>query len=251
MRPKSGRGFDDLAEAYDRYRFGYADDVYDALFSYGLVPGGRVLDVGCGTGLVAAALAARGCPVVGVDVSEAMLERARRRASSSTFEIGHAESLRFADSSFDGAVSAQAFHWFDRTRALTELERVVRSGGVVAIWWKGLNRGDGVRLLRERAAREAGLDPPSDLLGAGFPEFEHSHLEDRRLRVIPWSVQVTVAAFLGYERSRARSRDAFGDRLEDYLVVLARLLGPPESELSLSYLHHLYLGRVSRPKPAG
>jgi SAM-dependent methyltransferase len=193
---------------------------------------------------VAAALVARGCSVVGIDVSEAMLERARRRVPVAAFEIGRAESLRFADSSFDGATSAQAFHWFDQAPALAELQRVVRRGGIIAVWWKGLSRGDGLRMLRERAAREVGLVPPSDLLAAGFEEFERSHLDDRRLRVIPWSVQMTVAAFLGYERSRARSRDAFGDRLEPYLTCLAALLGPPEDELSVSYLHHLYLGRV-------
>src|SRR5208283_2281926 len=97
-----------------------------------------------GTGLVAAELAARGCAVAGVDASEPMLERARRRVRSAPFVAGRAERLPFADGVFDGAVCAQAFHWFEREQALAELIRVVRPGGVVAIWWKTLMRGDTV-----------------------------------------------------------------------------------------------------------
>jgi SAM-dependent methyltransferase len=46
-----------------------------------------------------------------------------------------AEALPFADSSFDGATVAQAFHWFDASRALEELHRVLRPGGRLAIVW--------------------------------------------------------------------------------------------------------------------
>jgi SAM-dependent methyltransferase len=236
--------FDDLAEAYDRFRLGYADDVYEALVEYGVPPRARLLDLGCGTGLVAKEMARRGAVVTGVDLSEAMIARARIRVPEASFEVGRAEELSFADASFDAATSAQTFHWLDQPRALAELARVVRPGGIVAVWWKGLMRGDGMRAIREEVAREVGLDPPADLLAAEFDAFDRSSLVDRRLRVIPWRVTVSVEEFLGYERSRARSRDAYGPLLGDYLKLLERRLMDGSRDVSLAYTHLVYLGRV-------
>jgi SAM-dependent methyltransferase len=236
--------FDGLAEAYDRFRTGYAPELYDALFEYGLATAGRVLDLATGTGLVAHELTARGCSVTGVDVSEPMLARARARVPAASFALGRAEALPFAPHAFDGAVCAQAFHWFDRAAALAELVRVVHPGGVVAVWWKSLMRGDTVRLVRAEAERAAGVEPLPDLMADGFAEFEASALADRRLRVIPWLVHTTVADFLGYERSRARPGAAYGDRAATYLACLTERLGEPGQALTLSYVHFLYLGRV-------
>jgi ubiquinone/menaquinone biosynthesis C-methylase UbiE len=240
----SFRSFDDLADAYDRYRIGYADEVYDALDDYGLVPNARVLDIASGTGLVAAALAGRGHTVTGIDIAERMLACARARVPSATFVTGNAEALPFGRGSFDAAVSAQAFHWMDRPKALAEAIRVVRPGGIVAIWWKELMRGDTVRLVREQVSDELGIGVPKPILAEEFDAFEESALVDDKLRVIPWIVPMTVEHFLGYERSRARAMEAYGEQLEAYLAALGARLGPAHATLSLCYLHLVYLGRV-------
>ena len=236
--------FDELADAYDRYRIGYASELYDAIFDYGLRPGARVIDVASGTGLVAAELVARGCDVTGTDSSKAMCQKARERVPGAAFGLGTAEALPFPDKSFDAATCAQAFHWFDQARAFSELTRVVRPGGILAIWWKGFMRGDAIRHLRDDAANEIGLPPTDDLLAKEFLAFEDVPLDDPVLRVVPWITRMTVDGFLGYERSRARARSAYGDKLEAYFEALERRLGPPDTELALSYLQLLYLGRV-------
>lgn len=242
--------FDELAEAYDRYRIGYAQDLYDAIFDYGLAKNSRVLDLGCGTGLVGAELLRRGCRVVGLDVSEEMLARARKRAPEASFVCGRAEDMPFAAASFDAALSAQSFHWFDQPRVLTELTRVVRPGGIVAIWWKSFMRGDAIRLLRNEAAAELGYPPPREII-KDFDAFEAAPLDDKLLRVVPWIVRMTVDDFLGYERSRALAREAFGDRIDDYFAALRTRLGDPDTELSLAYVHLLYLGRVATSDRTG
>ena len=236
--------FDDLAETYEHFRTGYAEDVFDALFEYGLRPGDRVLDLATGTGVVANELSERGCNVTGVDLSKAMLTRARRRVPEAVFRVAAPEALPFASASFDAATCAQSVNWFDSPRALAEIVRVLRPGGIVAVWWKALMRGDGVRLLREETAIDLGLEPATDLLARGFPEFERVRLADRRLRVLPWIVHTTVGDYLAYERSWARARERYGNGLERYLNDLAKRLGPPDSKLSLSYVHALYLGRT-------
>ncbi len=239
--------FDTLADAYDRYRTGYAPELYDVLAEYGLRPGMHVLDIACGTGLVSSELVARHARVTGIDASEPMLGAARRRVLEATFVHGDAEELPFPNDSFDAATSAQAYHWLDAERALRETMRVVRPGGMVAIWWKELLRGDAARLFREEAARDAGMEHaprPMNVVG-DFHVFDGSALVDQRLRVIPWSVDTTVGEFLGYERSRAWSIEDRGPRLDAYLEALARKLGAPDAPLSLAYVHLLYLGRVS------
>jgi ubiquinone/menaquinone biosynthesis C-methylase UbiE len=236
--------FDALADLYDRFRTGYSPELFDAIADYGLSTGASVLDVACGTGLVSDTLANRGYRVTGIDVSVPMLERARRRVPAATFVTGDAEKIPFAAASFDAATSGQAFHWFDRAKALGEMMRVVRPGGVIAIWWKELMRGDAVRLVREEVAHELGMTALRPIMADEFDAFDASSLVDRRLRVIPWIVTMTVASFIGYEGSRARARSAYGDQLDAYLSLLETRLGPPETPLSLGYLHLLYLGRV-------
>ena len=98
---------DHLGDAYLRYSFTYGtvsevDTLVDVL---DLVPGGRVLDVGCGPGRHSHELARRGYEVVGLDVSETFIALARRDAPrGATFVHGDARTMSF-DSEFDAAIS--------------------------------------------------------------------------------------------------------------------------------------------------
>jgi demethylmenaquinone methyltransferase / 2-methoxy-6-polyprenyl-1,4-benzoquinol methylase len=101
-------------------------------------PGEQVLDVATGTGLVARALVRRyGCRVVGLDQSEEMLARARAlTAGIPEIELrrGEAERLPFADREFDGLTFTYLLRYVDDPAAtMTELARVVRSGGRIAM----------------------------------------------------------------------------------------------------------------------
>jgi ubiquinone/menaquinone biosynthesis C-methylase UbiE len=96
----------------------------------------RILDVGCGTGLLAARLQREldGTSIVGCDFSRGMLERAARRASSPAFVQGNALRLPFRAASFDAVVSTEAFHWFpDQVAALQEFRRVLVPRGRVLV----------------------------------------------------------------------------------------------------------------------
>jgi ubiquinone/menaquinone biosynthesis C-methylase UbiE len=97
--------------------------------------GGRVLDVGCGTGKVARVLAERGLARVwGVDPSAEMLAEARERVPSSVgLKLGAAERLPFKDGAFDAAVLWTVVHLIQRPLAFAELYRVLAPGGRLAI----------------------------------------------------------------------------------------------------------------------
>lgn len=128
--------FGPLAESYDRLRPVDANwwELFELLDSERDLAGHRVLDVGCGTGRLAAALAERGARVWGVDPSTAMLEQARAVTGGRVgLKEGRAEELPFKDGWFERAVLRTVVHLFDRPRALAELARVVGPGGRVVI----------------------------------------------------------------------------------------------------------------------
>lgn len=91
----------------------------------GLRPGQRVLDVACGTGILARTAADRGCDVVGVDLNEGMLTVARRVRPDLEWRRGDVTDLPFPDGSFDVVLCQSALMFFlDATAALREMGRV-------------------------------------------------------------------------------------------------------------------------------
>jgi SAM-dependent methyltransferase len=91
---------------------------------------GRILDLGSGTGGVAAGYAARGNEVVALERSIAML---RQAPAGLARVVAMAEAPPFGDRVFDAVVAGQCWHWFDGPRVARECVRMLRPGGVVAI----------------------------------------------------------------------------------------------------------------------
>lgn len=108
----------------------------------GIKPGQQVLDVACGTGVLARELrlrVGRQGSVTGLDINPGMLEVARRKQPSIDWQQAAAESLPFPESSFDAVVSQFGLMFFDdRKQAIREMARVLKPGGylAVAVWDK-------------------------------------------------------------------------------------------------------------------
>ena len=100
-------------------------------------PGTRLLDAGCGAGLLALLARLRGAQVAALDASASLLEIARERLPEADVHEGELEALPFADASFDAVTAVNSvFYAADMAAAISELTRVVRSGGrvVVTAW---------------------------------------------------------------------------------------------------------------------
>ena len=164
----------DAAEVYESCFvpaiFGaWASPVADAA---GIRRGDSVLDVGCGTGVLAReALRRVGHEgrVVGLDLNEGMLAVAARTEPNVEWRRGDATSLPFEDATFDVVVSQFALMYFpDRVASLREMWRTLEPGGRLAIAaWAAIERARGYQILVDIAARHSGREA-ADVLAAPF-----------------------------------------------------------------------------------
>ncbi len=128
--------FGATADDYAKHRPGFPSSLFEKLseFSIGL-PGQNIVDIGTGTGTLARGFAVRGCDVIGIDPSAAMLKQAQQLDQSDQidFRLGTAENTGLPDASADVVAAGQCWHWFDRPRAVQEVARILRPNGYIAI----------------------------------------------------------------------------------------------------------------------
>ncbi len=134
--------FDDWPEIYDQWfetPIGSLVKSYEAqLIREFLNPsaGERILDAGCGTGVFTLEILSSGARVFGLDISIPMIQRARRKARGFPFRVlgGDLRNLPFPHESFDKSLSITASEFIaDMERAMEELFRVTRRGGIIVV----------------------------------------------------------------------------------------------------------------------
>jgi len=202
------------AAAYSRARPGYPEEFVDRLVAAaGVGPGDRVADVGAGTGIFTALLAARGLRVAAVEPNAAMREQAPALPGVEWID-GSLEQSGLAGASQRWAVAAQAFHWADTARALPEIHRVLAPGGAFTVLWNDRDVERSPLLQRTRA-----------LIERLVPNFDEGY------RSRDWAaVLVEGGWFAPPERIEVRhevpmSRDRFLDLWRSH-NVLAATAGP-------------------------
>ncbi|CAA9522336.1 MAG: Putative methyltransferase [uncultured Rubrobacteraceae bacterium] len=142
MQDPNGRlrsTFDAAASLYDEVRPGYPEAVLDDAVSLSGVPsGGRILEVGCGTGQATLPLARRGFEILCVELGANLAAVARGNlAAYPRVEVltGDFETAPLPEGAFDLLVSATAFHWLDPAVAYPKAARALKPGGAIALFW--------------------------------------------------------------------------------------------------------------------
>ena len=171
----------------------YAPKVADAA---SVRKGERVLDVACGTGILAREILRRVGPgghVAGIDPVLGMIEVAKQNAPAIEWHEGTAESLPFADESFNVVVSQFGLMFFtDRTRAIQEMLRVLTSGGRCAVAvWDSLESIPAYASVVELLERTAGQQA-ADALRAPFVLGDQSELAEMFSEAGAGSIEVTT-----------------------------------------------------------
>jgi SAM-dependent methyltransferase len=153
------------AERYDRSRPSYPQTLVDRIVLEGI--GRDVLDVGCGTGIVARQLQAAGARVLGIDPDERMAAVARR--SGVEAEVATFESWDPAGRTFDAVIAAQAWHWVDPVAGAAKAALALRPGGRLTVFWNAFRAPPSVnaaftavyqRVLPESPIHQHGMPGP-------------------------------------------------------------------------------------------
>lgn len=188
--------FGSAAGAYHRYRPGYPAAALRFVLGKARL---RVLDLGAGTGRLTERLVELGHDVVAVEPDPEMLGVLNNSLTVESHR-GTAEEIPLPDGSVDAVTVGQAFHWFERERALPEIARVLRPAGVLGLLWNVLDdRIDWIASICDITTAHARLslidDEPDPALAPWFTppvsrQFTQNHggsLEELIGEVSTWS----------------------------------------------------------------
>ncbi len=207
----------------------------------GLEPGARVLDVGAGTGKLTRGLVALGFEVVAVEPGAPMLEQLRAAVPEAEAVEGPAESIPLRDESVDAGFAGQAFHWFDRARALPELHRVVRPRGGIALLWNWWDERDPLQAELGELVGYAGHEPYRDDELPGEPWFR-----ELGRTVVETTEESSPDALVGYLATASAFLTASPEERADALAAVHALASRYGERFPLPRLTYAFaFGRLS------
>jgi SAM-dependent methyltransferase len=156
----------------------------------GLGPGKKALEVGCGTGVFLEKVAACGAEIVGIDLSEELLAKARTRLAGRanvTLDHGNAEELPYPDGHFDAAYGSSILHHLDLRAALKAVHRVLKPGGRIVFAEPNIVNPQVLVMFR--------FPPVKDYFGVSPDEMAFSRFRARKALQAEGYVDVKVEPF--------------------------------------------------------
>lgn len=240
--------FSDQARQYAAFRPNYPKALYDFVFSY-VVSSDLAWDAGTGNGQAAQVLAARFRKVLATDISAKQLEQAARKENI-VYEVA-GETTQLPGQSVDLVTVAQAIHWFDRPTFYTEVQRVLKPGGIVAVWVYGLLKISPAidPLISDFYARVVGpyWDPERKLIDDELKSMDFPFDE---VAAPPFSMKFawTLAQLEGYLNTWSATqkfvRENSVNPVEELVKKIAVKL--PQKEFQVEFPMFLRLGSVGR-----
>jgi SAM-dependent methyltransferase len=240
------QGWNERASAYDAYTARFTSYGIDPLLQgAGIAPGQAVLDVCCGTGLVAQAAAGRGASVTGIDISKDMIAMAKAKGLACRFQVGDAEALPFGDVHFDRVIcNFGLYHLPEPDLAIAEAARVLRLDGVYAYTtWCGPDISPLFRIVSEAIQAHGKMDvalPPAPppfrladrtesmraMLAAGFGDISFidvpAMFECKRDEVIDFLEKSTVRLTMLLQAQSSAARAVIHRAIREKLATFAK-----------------------------
>ncbi len=233
--PFEPRRFRTTAPYYARYRLGYPPElVARVCMMVGLARGDAVMDLGCGPGLLALPFAQAGMRVMAIDPEPEMLGAGRQAAADAMVEVdfrqGSSYDLPVGIGPFKLVAMGRSFHWLDRAPTLGALDRLIVSGGAIALFeddhpptvenaWRRVLADVGRRYGSDLAAHRAAKQQSDYRTHASFLfESAFSHIE--RVGIIIRRT-ITAGEIVGRAHSLSvLSQEALGTRAPAFKTEL-------------------------------
>lgn len=245
--------FDAVAAEYHAWRPAYPDALFADLTAAAGGVGGRVLEVGCGTGQATRGLVDNGWEVVALDPGAALIRLAQASMGDrATFHITPFEQFDPAPASFRLVASAQAWHWIDPAIGFVKAAQALEPGGSLAVFGHvPMPPAPAVLALAEPIYAELAPELWGHLPEAWYlPQGPVRALFDASRQFGPvthrayaWTEQVTSHAFVRQLRTRSYYNALGPDRCDRLLARLETALAPL-GEITLPNETHLYHAEV-------
>ncbi len=233
--------FGPAAGDYERARPSYPPEAINLLErELGLGPGSRVCDLAAGTGKLTRLLVPTGAEVVAVEPVAGMRDELRLAVPDVEVLDGTAEDIPLADDSVDAVTVAQAFHWFQFDQAVAEIQRVLRTGGALAIifnqrdsrepWVAAMN--ETIHWHERRIATYQTTDWAERLGGAGFGPTRYEEVQ--------WRQPITRDLLAARVRSVSYVAAEPAEVQQDYVDRVLAVVADRDEPFDLPYLTRIW-----------
>lgn len=242
--------FSAVAGRYADFRPHYPAALFDYLTT--LVPRtALVWDCAAGNGQASVDLSARFDKVIATDASREQIASARPHPKIE-YRVAPAEASGLADESVGLVTVAQALHWFEFGRFWTEVKRVLKPNGVVAVWAYGINEveGDAVNgLVRDYYSSTVGpyWPPERKLVEDGYRTipFPFREITPPAIQMeAHWNLEELLGYFSTWSATNRYKKAKGRDPLEPLSGALAEVWGAPEAPRRVSWPLALRVGRI-------
>jgi SAM-dependent methyltransferase len=233
-RQARAHSFGEAAADYQSYRPDYPIEAVTYLVA-GTPAGGRVLDLGAGTGKLTDRLVALGFEVVAVDPSAQMLAELSRRHPDVDCRVSTGESLPLPDSCVDAVVCGQAWHWMDAEAVGRELARVMRGSRSLGLTWNTdhtdsgwLARIEAIRNVPRGSELNRGPDRTPAHPGTGWRRFTRYDVE--------WSRTMLKEDFLALWRTHSQWLTATDEQRTEWMSGWRDVLATDPAVATLDFV---------------
>ncbi|QWC85080.1 methyltransferase domain-containing protein [Nocardioidaceae bacterium] len=222
--------FGSVAEAYDRFRPGYPDGMFDDLGAMAPGSDATLLDIGCGTGRLSMGLARRGMDVLGLEIDAGMARVAREHGLD--VDVDSFEDWDPAGRSFDLITCAQAWHWLDPEGAFEKAVSLLRPDGLLACCWnypRSLPCQDDHLALYRRLAPQLEIEPPTGVVEPNLDQFEAAAaIEVVSTHRYEWTEVMTAEQWIGRVATHSDHIRLDRQHRDHLFSELQRVLEPQE-----------------------
>jgi ubiquinone/menaquinone biosynthesis C-methylase UbiE len=204
----AGLSFNQVADDYDAYRPDYPEKLVETILDKSSIPdGGKILEIGSGTGKATLPFARRGYEILCIDPGENLVNIAQKKMQN--WPAVRWETIPFQDwqeipHEFDLVISAQAFHWVPQPAGYLKVANALKNAGTMALIWNMQGENEG-RVFKQLEQVYQELAPELD---DGLTSEEVIHQREQEIRnsvyfkdveVIrfPWSMRFTTHQYLG------------------------------------------------------